>query len=178
MVATQIDAVQQRSVNEAFCALDLDGDGQLSREELRAGLGQYARNSTHLDMVLDELDIGRTGTVSYTEFLAGVINLRGRSSEEQDKLLWVAWQQFCPDQDGLVKKDSIQGALAARGMTVALIPEELLEELSKAGSEYLTFDAFKRCLLREPNGRTLQKLSGDKQRGAKMLKWMLKRWQR
>merc|ERR1712048_1553064 len=102
--------------NEAFRAFDADGDGLLSHEELKQGLAKFAQNQQHLDAVLNELDIGKTGSVSYTEFLAGVINLRGRRPEEQDKLLWVAWQQFSPDAQGRVKTSSIQDALAARGM--------------------------------------------------------------
>eukprot|EP00929_Paragymnodinium_shiwhaense_P117941 TRINITY_DN8942_c0_g1_i2.p1 TRINITY_DN8942_c0_g1~~TRINITY_DN8942_c0_g1_i2.p1 ORF type:complete len:943 (+),score=231.11 TRINITY_DN8942_c0_g1_i2:117-2945(+) len=176
LVATQIESSQQKSVNDAFLALDQDGDGMLSREELREGLAKFAVNPNHLDQVIDDLDIGKTGSVSYSEFLAGVINLRGMRPEEQDKLLWVAWQQFLPDEDGRVKTSSIQEALATRGMTVANLPEEFLDALSQQNSGYLEFDAFKKCLLSDSSGTVIKSLSEDKARGGKLMRWMMRRF--
>jgi len=177
LVATQIDASQQQAVNEAFRAFDSNGDGLLSREELKQGLAKFATSPSHIEAVVTELDVGRSGNVSYTEFLAGIINLRGKKAEEQDKLLWLAWQQFCPDAQGQVKMCSIQDALAARGMSVADLPEEFLAALSKESSGYLTFAKFKDLLLQDPSGGMLRSLSGDGQRGAKLMRWMLKRFQ-
>ncbi|CAE8628813.1 unnamed protein product, partial [Polarella glacialis] len=98
--ATQMDASSQKSVNEAFRAFDTDGDGHLSREELRQGLLQFGASPERVDEVVNELDVGKTGQVSYTEFLAGIINLRGKQPEEQDRLLAIAWEQFRPDASG------------------------------------------------------------------------------
>lgn len=146
---------------------------------MRQGLAKFSQNQQHLDAVLNELDIGKTGSVSYTEFLAGVINLRGRRPEEQDKLLWVAWQQFCPDAQGRVKTSSIQDAFAARGMTVADLPEDFLAALSTCGKEksgILTFERFKDLLLRsDDSGQALRTLSGDSQRGGKLMRWIFRK---
>merc|ERR1712014_496228 len=97
------------------------------------------------------------------------INLRGRRPEEQDKLLWVAWQQFSPDAQGRVKTSSIQDALAARGMTVADLPEDFVAALNlctKENDGILTFERFKDLLLRnDESGQALRRLSGDSERG-------------
>ncbi|CAE8694230.1 unnamed protein product, partial [Polarella glacialis] len=126
-----MDASSQKSVNEAFRAFDTDGDGHLSREELRQGLLQFGASPERVDEVVNELDVGKTGQVSYTEFLAGIINLRGKQPEEQDRLLAIAWEQFRPDASGTVKVSAIQDALATRGMTVADMPEGFLAALYK-----------------------------------------------
>merc|ERR1712194_978237 len=96
----------------------------------------------------------------------------------QDKLLWVAWQQFCPDSEGQVKTSSIQDALAARGMTVADLPAEFLEALTKESNTvgFLTFDRFKELLLADTSGQVVRSLSGDQNRGGKFLRWLLPRF--
>merc|ERR1712048_1066295 len=65
LVATQVDASQQRQANQAFRAFDTDGDGMLSRSELRAGLKALGASPTHIEQIVNELDIGRTGQISY-----------------------------------------------------------------------------------------------------------------
>merc|ERR1711998_8423 len=99
----------------AFMALDTDKDGEVSKEELRQGLLRLNATTDNLDEVFEELDVGSTGAISYTEFLAGVIDLKSKKSEEQDKFLFTAWQQFSPDARGMVNHAAVQNALASRG---------------------------------------------------------------
>ncbi|CAE8681993.1 unnamed protein product, partial [Polarella glacialis] len=143
LVATQLDAGQLKRVNEAFNAFDVDKDGALSRDELLRGLMMLGAREEEATKVVDELDVSRTGRISYTEFLAGVTDLRSKSPHQRDKLLWLAWQQFEPDAQGLVKTGAIQAALAARGMKVAEMPKGFLQELRRGASGTITFEAFK-----------------------------------
>lgn len=175
-VATQIDASGQQSVNEAFRAFDADGDGLLSREELRQGLLQFGASPKHVDQVVDELDVTRTGKISYTEFLAGIINLRSKKPEEQDKLLWIAWEQFRPDAQGQVKVSSIQDALATRGMTVADMPDGFLAALNRESSGFITFDTFKQVLLADGSGEVVRTLVEEKHRGGRLMRWLMNRF--
>lgn len=143
LVATQMDAGQLKRINEAFRTFDLDKDGSLSREELVRGLTTLGASAEEAQQVMEELDVGKTGRISYTEFLAGVTDLRQRSPMERDKLLKLAWQQFAPDQRGMVKTGSIQAALAARGLTVAELPKEFLKELRRGSAGEISFEAFR-----------------------------------
>jgi len=178
-VATQMDASEQKSVNDAFRAFDTDNDGLLSREELLAGLLQLGASNELAQQVVNEIDVGHTGQVSYTEFLAGVINLRGKRPEEQDKLLWIAWEQFNPDENGSVQVSAIQDALAARGLTVADLPESFLAALRDRGkaTDTISFEQFKECLtLHDKSGRLMKSLAGENKRGAKLMRWLMKKW--
>merc|ERR1712008_416804 len=147
LVATQLDAGQLKRVNEAFRSFDTDKDGTLSREELESSLLMLGATREEARQAVDELDVGRTGVISYTEFLAGIVDFRQKSPEEKDKLLWLAWQQFNPDRNGLVKTSDIQDALAARGMTVTEMPRGFLLQLREKGSgsgpKTMSFQCFK-----------------------------------
>lgn len=148
LVATQLDAGQLKRVNEAFRAFDADRDGTLSADELLKGLLMLGARPEEAQRTVAELDVGRTGVISYTEFLAGVVDLRQRSPEERDRLLWLAWQQFSPDKRGHVKTSDIQDALAMRGLTVTEMPKGFLRQLSKKdmgrnGVRTMTFEEFK-----------------------------------
>merc|ERR1712187_489878 len=90
LVATQLDAGQQQRVNEAFKAFDRDGDGMLSVAELVKGLELLGAKPEKARQVAKELDAGHTGRISYTEFLAGIMDIRSKTPKEQDALLMVA----------------------------------------------------------------------------------------
>jgi len=143
LIATQLDAGQLGRVNEAFKAMDADGDGTLSRDELHGSLVTLGAKEEEAARVVDELDVARTGRISYTEFLAGVTDLRQKTVQERDALLWLAWQQFGPDERGLVRTSDIQGALATRGMTVAEMPQAFMQQLRKGASGTMDFETFK-----------------------------------
>uniref|UniRef100_A0A7S1F6F9 non-specific serine/threonine protein kinase n=1 Tax=Noctiluca scintillans TaxID=2966 RepID=A0A7S1F6F9_NOCSC len=148
LVATQVDAGQQSKINEAFRALDTDKDGTLSCVELKRGLVLLGASSAEAEKVVRELDVGKTGVISYTEFLAGVMDLRRKSPHERDELLWLAWQQFQPNSRGLVQKSAIQEQLAARGLTVADLPQSFLSQLRQGRADgFMSFDEFKKLLL-------------------------------
>jgi len=144
LVATQLDAGQQKRINEAFHAFDADKDGILHREELYRGLIMLGAKPDEATKVVNDLDVSGTGKISYTEFLAGVVDLRHKSATERSQLLWLAWQQFQPDEKGLVKTSAVQDALAARGLTVAELPKEFLAELRKGKTGEMEFEAFQK----------------------------------
>jgi len=142
LVATQLDAGQQRMVNEAFQAFDTDKDGVVSKQELIRGLMMLGADKEEAQRVVDGLDVSRTGQISYTEFLAGVMDLRGMSEAERHNRLWLVWQQFSPDKNGLVRTGDVQAALAARGMTVAELPQAFLAQLQRGASGQMSFQDF------------------------------------
>jgi len=176
LVATQLDASQQKKVNDAFRAFDTDRDGLLSREELKQGLASLGVRPADIELVVNELDVGNNGTVSYTEFLAGVTNVRAKDPEERETMLWIAWQQFNPDEKGRVRTTALEEALAARGMTVAEVPPEFLAELQKDKSGYVDFTAFQRLLGQDKSNRVVANmLSGGNFKDRKLVEWFLRK---
>jgi len=158
LVATQLDAGKQRDVNDAFTLFDVNGDGVLSRDEVERGLRHLGASPQDASSAMAALDICGSGQISYTQFVAGVMNLRDKPAQQRDELLWVAWQQFCPDSEGHVLTIAVMEALAARGMTVADLPPAFLSELSKDGRGFITFQAFKGLLYGDDTGEIMRSL--------------------
>lgn len=146
LVATQLDAGRMTRVNSFFHALDTSHHGIISTNALSRGLLGLGISHEQADEIAKELDVAKRGMVSYTEFLAGFLDLSTKTSEQQDEILRLAWQQFSPGQDGKVKVNDVENRLSMRGMTVAHLPPEFLRALSKEASGFLNFEWFK-CLL-------------------------------
>lgn len=153
LVATQLDSAQQRRLNEVFHSMDVDCDGQLSHNELRVALLQLGGSSPTVERAITELDVGHTGFVTYTEFLAGVVDMRRKSPDEREKLLRLAWQQFFPDAASTVRLAQVQDELAARGLSVADLPETFLKTLSRGGP--MTFSGFKELFVVDESAHML-----------------------
>uniref|UniRef100_A0A7S2YP88 EF-hand domain-containing protein n=1 Tax=Entomoneis paludosa TaxID=265537 RepID=A0A7S2YP88_9STRA len=62
-------AISEERLAEAFDRMDSDDSGFISKENLRALLGDEIPQA-ELDAIIDEADITRDGKISYSEFLA------------------------------------------------------------------------------------------------------------
>ena len=67
------------SLQEAFAQLDLDGDGKLSRKEVKAALGKIL-SEDDLNYLIVDLDTDQNGEVEWQEFLQ-VMKQRMREPE-------------------------------------------------------------------------------------------------
>ena len=72
-IAVQTDPNDIQDLKEIFEELDVNGDGNISIEELQKGLGNR-ENAADLIEVLRGADVDNSGTINYTEFLAATMN--------------------------------------------------------------------------------------------------------
>lgn len=68
-IAVQASPEDIKELRDTFLALDKDGSGTISFEELEAGLG-HRENADTLISLLKAADTDKSGTIEYTEFLA------------------------------------------------------------------------------------------------------------
>ncbi len=70
--------MKEENLRAAFAHFDADGDGTISREELRAALagGAYAGPDDDIERIIDEVDKDGDGEIDYDEFVAMLSSLQ------------------------------------------------------------------------------------------------------
>lgn len=114
IIATQLDDAQLRNLRDIFTALDTNGDGLLTTEELqsgleRAGLGKAAED---LHAICDGVDTDGSGVIDYTEFLAAALDKRSYLSEQACR---TAFKVFDLDGDGKISVEELRALLEDDG---------------------------------------------------------------
>ena len=136
-----IDPQELKELERAFMTFDKDGNGILTRDELREGfkhtLGNKKNFENSLDLIIEQLDINGDGKIEYSEFLAG--------AKEQMKVskyrLQEAFKLFDLDQSGKITQHEL-----AKVLGKDLVDDErwrqLLEECDANGDQQIDVDEF------------------------------------
>jgi calcium-dependent protein kinase len=146
IAAGHLSAGQTANLREAFLALDQNGDGLLSKDELQEGLEQVGleRRLSHLSsVVFPEVDADGSGFVDYTEFLA--VALDQPSLAEQPEACRWAFDAFDQDGDGTITKEELELLLANSSGTGAIgveLAAECFRALDTNGDGRIEFDEF------------------------------------
>jgi calcium-dependent protein kinase len=102
-IAVQASANDIRELKEMFVALDYNGDGSLSLEELKKGLGNRENGET-LYKLLEAADTDKSGEIDYTEFIAATLDAQ---TYLRNDYLRTAFDLFDKDGSGMIDADEI-----------------------------------------------------------------------
>ena len=69
-------------MRKQFIALDINGDGHLSREELIEGYREVNAHDVDIDHIIDEIDAGGTGFIEFNEFISATADKSELLSKE------------------------------------------------------------------------------------------------
>jgi len=142
IIAGQLDESQIRGLRETFTALDANGDGLLTLNELKSGLDRagYRKTNSDLEDMMEGMDTDGSGVIDYTEFLAAALDKRQYFSEQA---LWTAFKVFDLDGDGRITLDELKQVLDD-GDTDDLCTstEQVLRDVDKNGDGYIDFAEF------------------------------------
>ena len=90
-------------MRDTFKALDKNGDGNITFEELKAGLG-HKENAETLIELLRGADTDKSGSIDYTEFIAAT---HDHQTYMRDDYLRTAFDLFDKDKSGKIDKDEL-----------------------------------------------------------------------
>jgi len=122
-------------------ALDKNGDGSITLDELKIGLSHMENSETLLSM-LQAADTDGSGAIDYTEFLAATMDQR---IFMRDDYLRTVFEMFDKDGSGNISKDELTQVLQGDDMK-NLISKDMLDsyinEIDKDGDGEISFSEF------------------------------------
>lgn len=138
IIAHSLQEEEIKSMKETFQALDTNGDGVLSLDEIQKGMVQCGVDiPENFTSVLRSLDSDGSGSIEYTEFLAATL------SEAQSKCehtCWTAFKVFDLDGDGKITQAELREVLKT-GVS-GIDAQKMIEENDLDGDGEIDFEEF------------------------------------
>jgi len=140
--AMQLTSKQLEGLREDFLAMDTDGNGRISKDELARSIALTAQPGCTqdvkdwVDSVFDSIDTDGSQEIEYTEWLAAALNVGAHRSEEA---LCAAFRVFDLDGDGSIDQSEL-------GYVLSQTPEEiaaLLPQFDTDGNGKIDFEEFR-----------------------------------
>jgi calcium-dependent protein kinase len=97
-----------------FKKLDLNGDGRLSKDEIKDGYQlHYGRliSDKEVDQMFDAVDTDQSGYIDYTEFVVAAMNEKALMSNDR---LQQAFKMFDKDHSGTISPSEIKQVLTSQ----------------------------------------------------------------
>ena len=104
-IATRMKDDEIKTLREIFSTIDINNDGFLTLQEIKKGCEKL---NAKLDIDFEELfssfDTNKSGTINYTEFIAGTIDHQFYLKNER---LFEAFRNFDKDGSGKISKSEV-----------------------------------------------------------------------
>lgn len=148
-LAQQLPDDDIESLQNTFKALDTNGDGTLSLEEIKDAMVQSGlKVPKALEDLLQAVDCNGSGGLDYTEFLAATID---QKLYMQRDICWAAFRIFDLDGDGKITREELGKVLNGDSVQTLLGPgrlSEMIKEADKDGDGAIDFEEF--CAMLHP----------------------------
>mmetsp|Transcript_124204 Transcript_124204/g.345744 ORF Transcript_124204/g.345744 Transcript_124204/m.345744 type:complete len:160 (-) Transcript_124204:148-627(-) len=145
-LAMQLTGRQLEGLREQFMAIDADGNGRISKEELAESVAMMAPEQgaedvrSWVEAVFDAVDTDGSSEIEYTEWVAAALEEGACRSEQA---AWAAFRVFDVDGSGAIDHQELAHVLAET-------PEEIADWLPQFdinGDGVIDFEEFKRVLI-------------------------------
>lgn len=146
-IASQLLANREtREAESVFVALDLNGDGRLSKEDLVVAystlFGEHSEGV--VEEVMTQIDTDNNGYIDYTEFLRVTTDTSKLLSERN---LRSAFSLFDKDGNGKISATEIKDMLSGGMYSSDDIWRDLIEEVDQNGDGEIDMDELKGIIL-------------------------------
>lgn len=111
-----------------FKILDKNGDGKLSKQEVKEGYGvHYGKHISddEVDKMFDAVDTDKSGFIDFTEFITASMNEKALLTNDR---LAVAFKMFDKDKSGMITPSEIRAVLTA---SESKIPPHVIDTIIK-----------------------------------------------
>jgi calcium-dependent protein kinase len=145
-IASQlITKEESRQLTLAFQAIDTNGDGKISREELLEHYSSLANGEEEVNRILAEVDVDGNGFIDYSEFLTATIDKDHYINKSN---LMTAFMVFDKDGSGTITTAEIKSLLGADVKSRDTVWRELIAQVDRNGDGVIDVNEFKEMMLR------------------------------
>lgn len=140
VIAESLSEEEIAGLKEMFKMIDTDNSGQITYEELKAGLeraGAKLKDSEILAL-MEAADIDNSGTIDYGEFIAATMHL---NKIEREDNLFAAFSYFDKDGSGYITQDELQQACEDFGLGEVRL-EEVIREIDQDNDGRIDYNEF------------------------------------
>jgi calcium-dependent protein kinase len=137
----------EKQLSASFRAIDKNGDGKLSRDELLEAYGQLMPAEEALstvEKIMSNVDSDRSGYIDYSEFVLATANYTALLSKSN---LEAAFNAFDKDGSGKISAEELKVMLDAGSVVNESVWQELIREADQNGDGEIEFKEFSRLLL-------------------------------
>jgi len=148
-------------LRKIFKEFDLNGDGQLSYDELKKGFRLYIKNEEiadkDFDNLISKIDLDKNNYINYEEFLMITCNLDNILTE---KNLKYAFDFFDKDKSGSISPEEIKEILFINPdpnnpLKENEILNEIVKEIDTNGDGLISYEEFKCLMIKVLKGNLL-----------------------
>jgi len=141
---------EKNQLLKTFQALDLNGDGQLSRDELIIGYEKIMGSEDaerEVEAIMKAVDSNGSGCIDYTEFVMATISRHNMLSKER---LEAAFKMFDKDGNGYLTADELKEIFNPGNQREIddNVWVELIREVDTNGDGKLSYKEFKEMMLK------------------------------
>jgi len=141
-IASQMSESEISNLSKLFEALDKNGDGVLTFEEINAGLsGLPDKAAKEVQAVLSSMDTDQSGSINYTEFIAATMERNLYLKEEK---LWACFKMFDKDGDGKISAQELRDVLGSEepGKQDVTYWEQMIKDADSNGDGEIDYNEF------------------------------------
>ncbi|KAL4874478.1 hypothetical protein BJY04DRAFT_203850 [Aspergillus karnatakaensis] len=142
-MAEHLTEDQIAQFKEVFAVFDKDGTGDITATELGEVMRSLGQNPTDTELqdIIDELDVDRTGTIDFDEFL--VMMSRKVKDSDPEAELREAFAVFDKDKSGSISADELRQVLRSIGDDVSdKDVDEMLQLADVNGDGSIDYEEF------------------------------------
>lgn len=125
-----------------FKALDKNGDGKLSRDEIINGYAEVLGKNLQInevDLMFEAADIDHSGFIDYSEFVIASMNEKQLLTNEK---LQAAFKMFDKDGSGMISANEIKEVLGfGKSMSEEAV-DEVIKQVDANGDGEISFEEF------------------------------------